>query len=347
MITVKNLSLHIGGFSLRNIEFKINKGEFFVILGPTGAGKTLLLEAIAGLVPVTNGRIIFEDKDITFLPPEKRNIALVYQDYALFPHFSVKDNILYGTRFHHNPQKNYHRQFSWIINSLRLTSILHRFPDKLSGGEKQRVSLARALIVDPKVLLLDEPLNALDVEFKTEVRKELRLLHRSLKKTFLMVTHNFEDVLYLADRVGIINKGEIVQIGTPDEIFQQPKNPFIAKFLETKNLFLAEFTGTKAKIGNLIIEIGKQMAERKGYIIIRPESIVLSKKIFPSSMRNCIFGSVVDISHIKPFIYEVKVKAEDTIFSSVITKASLDKLQIKHHQNVFVCFKATSIHAFI
>ena len=183
MIEINQLNLELPGFSLQNINLKINKGEFFTILGPTGSGKTLLLETIAGLKKPDQGSIRLNGQDVTALKPEQRNISIVYQDYALFPNMSVQQNIKFGLRFKNKGMPN-QEKFEFLVKMLGIDNILKRYPQNLSGGEKQRVALARALIVNPDILLLDEPFSALDVNTKETIQKEIKILHHTFKNYY-------------------------------------------------------------------------------------------------------------------------------------------------------------------
>ena len=209
MIKIKNLNIRLGNFQIKNVELKVKKGEFLVLLGPTAAGKSVILEAIAGLVPIKSGKILVNNRDITQLKPEHRNISICYQDYNLFPHMNVRNNIGYGLRFkkdRNNP--HYQKNFRALVDLLKLEDILDRLPLNLSGGEQQRVSLARGLIGSPDVLLLDEPLSALDPNIKTSIQEELKNIHQTLHTTIIMVTHDFIEANYLAERVAIIHEGK-------------------------------------------------------------------------------------------------------------------------------------------
>ncbi len=346
MIKVESLSTRLSGFNLREVSVLVEKGEFFVLMGPTGAGKTVLLEALAGLIPIKSGRIVIGERDVTVLPPEKRGIGIVYQDHALFPHLTVMDNITYGLHFHKVDKQETQARLEKLIHELDLSHLTKRLPVNLSGGELQRVALARALMVDPKVLLLDEPLSALDTNFREEIRHELKRLHRSSGATFMMVTHDFAEALALADRGAVIHDGEIVQTGRIEEIFQKPATTFVADFVGMKNVFKAEFTGTRAKVGQkLNIELGRNPVNAHGYLAIRPEDLVLSRKPLDSSMRNSFKGAVSGVLD-QGFYYEVHVAVADTVFRSLITKAALIDLRVQEGTEIFLSFKATAIHNF-
>ncbi|MBN2468832.1 MAG: ABC transporter ATP-binding protein [Deltaproteobacteria bacterium] len=345
MITIEDLTVRLPGFSLRDINLRIEEHDFFILMGPTGAGKTVLLEALAGLIPATAGKIFIGKKDITRLPPEKRDVSIVYQDFALFPHLTVRENITYGLHFHKIGTAESKKRLSCMLELLNLSHLQKRVPTNLSGGEKQRVSLARALMVNPKVLLLDEPLSSLDPGFREEVRNMIKKLHKDSRATFLMVTHDFAEALSLAGKAAILNRGMVEQIGSIEEIFQRPSSAFVADFVGMKNLFSAEFRGTKTCIDGLEIELEREPANSHGYIAIRPEDIVLSREILHSSMRNSFSGTVAGVVD-QGFYYEVKVRVGKTVFNSLITKSSLVELAICEGSDIFLSFKATAIHNF-
>jgi len=266
MIRVHDLHIKLGIFEIKNVNLQIAKGEFLVLLGPSAAGKSVILESIAGLVPIQKGKILVNNKDVTNLKPEKRNISICYQDYNLFPHMKVRDNIRYGLKFKKDKyHKKYEKNFKTLIKLLELDEILDRLPLNLSGGEQQRVSLARGLITNPDVLLLDEPLSSLDPNIKETIQEELKNIHQTMQTTIIMVTHDFTEANYLADKVALVHDGQIVQQGTIEDIFQRPKSIFAAQFTGTKNIFWAN----KEK------ELKSFGLKQPVYIGIRPENIYI------------------------------------------------------------------------
>jgi molybdate/tungstate transport system ATP-binding protein len=345
MIRVEDLNISLPGFNLSNINLSIRENEFFILMGPTGAGKTVLLEAIAGLVPIKSGKILIGEKDITRLPPEKRGISIVYQDYALFPHLTVLENVTYGLHFHRIDKAQAEKRLNRLLEVVNLSHLKERLPVNLSGGEKQRVSLARALMVEPRVLLLDEPLSALDPSFREEVRGALKRLHQSSSTTFLMVTHDFAEALSLAGRAAVMNKGHIEQTGAVKEIFEKPVSPFVADFVGMKNLFKASFRGIYAMVSGLKIETGRAVDPSSHYLAVRPEDIVISREKFSSSMRNNYSGIVTKINN-QGFYYEIDVRIKDVSFKGLITKGALIELGLEEGIPVYVSFKASAIHIF-
>jgi len=345
MIRVEDLNISLPGFNLSNINLSIGENEFFILMGPTGAGKTVLLEAIAGLVPIKSGKILIGEKDITRLPPEKRGISIIYQDYALFPHLTVLENVTYGLHFHRIDKAQAEKRLNRLLEVVNLSHLKERLPVNLSGGEKQRVSLARALMVEPRVLLLDEPLSALDPSFREEVRGALKRLHQSSSTTFLMVTHDFAEALSLAGRAAVINKGHIEQTGAVKEIFEKPVSPFVADFVGMKNLFKASFRGIYAMVSGLKIETGRAVDPSSRYLAVRPEDIVISREKFSSSMRNNYSGIVTKINN-QGFYYEIDVRIKDVSFKGLITKGALIELGLEEGIPVYVSFKASAVHVF-
>ncbi|HEY8363536.1 MAG TPA: ABC transporter ATP-binding protein [Tissierellaceae bacterium] len=218
-----------------NISLTINPGEFVTLLGPSGCGKTTTLRMIAGFETPTSGDIILGDENINNLPPNKRDIAMVFQSYALFPHYNVYENIAYGLRIHKMDPKLIDQKVSNIIDLVGLKGLEKRNPSQLSGGQQQRVALARALVMEPGVLLFDEPLSNLDAKLRVYMRKEIRKIQKELGLTSIYVTHDQAEAMSLSDRVIIMNKGKIEQIGTPQEIYQQPATEFIADFIGAAN----------------------------------------------------------------------------------------------------------------
>ena len=343
MIQLKNLNVKMPGFALREINISIEQGEFFTLLGPTGAGKTVVLESVIGIIPITKGHVIINGKDVTRLPPEKRGIGIVYQDFALFPHLTVYENITYGLRYHKVNGKKPGKNLGFIIKRLSLEPLLQRSILNLSGGEKQRVALARALAVDPSVLLLDEPLSALDPNFREDIREIIKRLHIETGITVLMVTHDFKEAHFLAQNAAVINNGRIEQIGSIAEVFHRPATPFVAEFVGMKNIFPAIFNGNKAQTGKLEIKTNSHINGSKKYIAIRPEDIHVSMDKQSPPERNSIKGTVSKILN-HGFYCDVSIKTKGIKFASIVPTNLIINLNLKEGQKVNMWFDPDDVH---
>ncbi|MBN2239062.1 MAG: ABC transporter ATP-binding protein [Dehalococcoidales bacterium] len=348
MIEIKNLSVDLGDFTMKDVSLTIEEGDYFIILGPTGAGKTVLLESIAGLYPVKSGEIRLREKDVTNLEPEKRNIGIVYQDHVLFPHLTVRDNICFGLRMHKMKKEAIAERLEWITGLLNISHLLHRKPDTLSGGEKQKVSLARALSTNPEILLVDEPLSALDPESKEIVQQELKQLHRKLGITILHVTHDFEEAISLGTRIAVIGEGQLKQTGTPDEIFRRPNSEFVARFAMSRNILhgqVLQQTGRDTVFrseGTDFVVVSED--EGDSHASVRPEDIIISLEPIRSSARNCFEGTITGILDKGSTLY-IKVNIPPEL-TSLVTRHSYDEMELEEGKKVFVTFKASSVHLF-
>ena len=223
--------------ALININLEIKDGEFFSLLGPSGSGKTTCLRIIAGFEPPNAGTVFLFNENVTFVPPYKRRVNTVFQDYALFPHMTVEQNVGYSLKIKGVSLEEYRKQVHEILHVVKLASYTKRRINQLSGGQKQRIALARALINKPKVLLLDEPLGALDLKLREQMQVELKSLQRQFNITFIYVTHDQQEALSMSDRIAVLNEGKIEQIGTPSEIYSSPNSSFVANFVGTSNIF--------------------------------------------------------------------------------------------------------------
>ncbi|MCO4204959.1 ABC transporter ATP-binding protein [Aeromonas taiwanensis] len=222
------------------IEFGIRKGELVTLLGPSGCGKSTLLRALAGLTPVDGGQVRVAGEEITWQAPQKRGIGMVFQSYALFPNMTVRDNVAFGLKMKPQPGRDLAASVREALELVELTGFERRYPGELSGGQRQRVALARALVVQPRILLLDEPLSALDARIRRSLRQQIREIQQRLELTTIFVTHDQEEALTLSDRIFLMNKGAIVQSGTPEEIYTRPASEFVASFIGNYNLLSAE-----------------------------------------------------------------------------------------------------------
>ncbi len=237
-LAVQNLTKRFGSLTaVDHVSFQIAPGEFFSLLGPSGSCKTTILRMIGGLEVPDEGRIFLAGEDITFRPPEKRDVNIVFQNYALFPHLNVFDNVAFGPRRRGWPEERIRQEVGKLLEMVHLSGYERKHPRQLSGGEKQRVALIRALVLRPKVLLLDEPLGALDLKIRQQLQLELVNIQYEVGITFIYVTHDQSEALTMADRIGVMNKGRILQIAEPKTIYEQPANRFVAQFIGNTNLF--------------------------------------------------------------------------------------------------------------
>ena len=353
MIRLEGLHVRVGGFDLRDISLEVPTGGYALIIGPTGSGKTTLLDGVAGHVPLLSGRVWVHGADVTDLPPEQRHLGIVYQQYHLFPHLSVGENIAYGLRRGTNgaPEQAAQRVHA-LASLLGIDSLLDRGVRGLSGGEQQRVAIARALAPRPSVLLLDEPFAAVDPATRTVLRRELRTLHEAEGITTLQVTHDFDDALRLGNMVAVMADGRIVQQGRPEEVFRFPNSAFIARFIGTGNVIAGEVhrTGPTEADGRFparFVSGGLELqviADREGtaHAVIRPEDLLLSSGPLPASIRNRIEAVVARVEPLGPVV-QVQLAAGRDLMAAVTT-ATATELDLRPGVRVWLGLKATAVH---
>ena len=257
MISVTNANKNYGTFkALDDVSLEIPSGTLTALLGPSGSGKSTLLRSIAGLEELDSGSVVIAGNDVTHVPPQQRGIGFVFQHYAAFKHMTVRDNVAFGLTIRKRPKAEITKRVDELLEVVGLAGFQHRYPAQLSGGQRQRMALARALAVDPQVLLLDEPFGALDAKVRDDLRRWLRRLHDEVHVTTVLVTHDQEEALDVADRIAVLNQGRIEQIGTPDELYEQPANPFVMSFLGS----VSRLNGEVARPHDLRIERDQQRA---------------------------------------------------------------------------------------
>ena len=347
-IKIENLSKKWVNFAIKNINLEINRGEYFVILGPTGAGKTLLLELIAGFYTPDAGKIIIDTVDVTSFPPEKRRLGYVPQNYMLFPHMTVEENVEFGLKMHGFSRLKRKKMVDEVLELAGLSKLRSRLPETLSGGEKQKTALARALIIKPKILLLDEPLSALDVNTQKKLREELKKLHENLNITTVHVTHNHSEAYFLAEKLAIMKDGTIIQKGSPDEVFYKPKNNFVASFVGFENLFdgkIVERHGNLVvvDIGDIKVEAVTSLEAEKCTLGVRPDDIIILESPSKSSMRNLLKGKISNFISMGSIV-NLTVKVKEKSFMVLITKRSFEEMNLQKGKEVYIAFKASSVH---
>jgi spermidine/putrescine transport system ATP-binding protein len=313
IIELRGITKYFGDSkAVDNINLEIRNGEFLTLLGPSGCGKTTLLRILSGIEKADEGKIFIHGKDVTHMPPEKRHLNMVFQSYALFPHMTTFENVAFGLRCKHLPEAEIKTRVEKALSMVKLEAYAERKPQKLSGGQQQRVAIARAVVNEPIVLLLDEPLSALDYDLRKKMQIELKMLQRRLGITFVFVTHDQEEALSMSDRVVVMNNGIIEQMGTPRKVYEDPENLFVADFIGEANIF--ETQVQKLKNDHLTAEIeGKVFTfkNKKGFtenqkilVVVRPEDIeVLGQSevkdmndMLPGTVEQAIYkGSTVDL----------------------------------------------------
>ncbi|MFQ5639646.1 MAG: ABC transporter ATP-binding protein [bacterium] len=330
-VTLKNINKFFGEVhAVKNLDLEIQQGEFFSVLGPSGCGKTTTLRMIAGFEMPTSGHIFFDDQDITYIKPNRRNTGMVFQSYALFPHMSVFENIAFGLKVRKLAQSKIKYRVSEVLNLVNLEGYERRRVTELSGGQQQRVALARALVIEPGILLLDEPLSNLDAKLREETRQEIRSLQKSVGITAIYVTHDQDEAMAISDRIAVLKQGVCQQVGTPEEIYSNPKNRFVAKFVGNSNIL--EATYLKGENSFVIAELmsglkihvetnGKQPFSpgQKFFLSIRPENIKLVslggnvKNVFEGRVKNVQYsGGIVEYNiDVKSHGFRVKRFVED------------------------------------
>lgn len=345
MLSLNKISKRFPDFSLEEVSFTVGKGDYFILLGESGAGKSMILETIAGLVKPDKGSILLEGHEITHEKIQQRGVGLVFQDHAVFPHMHVKENIAYSLHGSKLSKENKKQAVQSIAQNLNIAELLGRSVSTLSGGELQRVALARTLVQKPKVLLLDEPLASLDTRLKGELRAVLRNIHRS-GQTILHVTHDYEEALSLGNRIAVIAHGHIIQEGGPEEVFHHPKSEFLAHFAGIRNFFPAVLTrkdGISLAItpNDFHFRILTEGEDGPGFVMIRGEDILLSNDPIETSATNNFEGRVAEIIP-TPRGIEVGIDA-GLRFHALITRESLVKLGIAEDRKIYLHCKATAV----
>jgi putative spermidine/putrescine transport system ATP-binding protein len=323
-LELKNVSkFYSGVVAVQDFNLEIDKGSLVSFLGPSGCGKTTTLRMIAGFGRLDEGTILLDGEDITDVPPNRRDIGMVFQAYALFPNMTVQGNIGFGLLMKKTPKKEIKKKVDHVLELVRLQDAAKRFPHQLSGGQQQRIALARALAVQPRVLLLDEPLSALDAEVRVVLRGEIRRIQSELAITTVYVTHDQEEALSISDKVVVMNKGVIEQVGIPEEIYRAPKTHFVATFIGTANQFLGKVSGTNTVMCNhfhLLVDDLKGFNEgQRAVVLVRPETIQVQPdpperkgwNIIPGEVETITFHGAV--TRLGVNIYGQRVAADITV----------------------------------
>ncbi len=317
-VIIKDAVKRYGDFTaLNGVSLNIKEGEFFTLLGPSGCGKTTLLRMIAGFNSIEGGEFYFGEKLINDVPAHKRDIGMVFQNYAIFPHLTVKENVAYGLKARKVAKKEMDERVAEALDLVQIAHLADRKPNELSGGQQQRVALARAFVIEPSVLLMDEPLSNLDAKLRVQMRTVIKKLQRRLGITTIYVTHDQEEALAISDRIAVMKDGDIMQIGTPSEIYAKPQNPFVAGFIGVSNFMDCDVAGETVNIqGEMTLKIPvRKEFSGKGKLSARPEQLFFSETGMP--------GKVVLSTFLGDFVeYEVELDNGQTLTVNEYTKDS-------------------------
>lgn len=355
MIALEGVSASVGDFGLEDITFAVPQGAYGIVIGPTGAGKTTLVEAIAGLVPITRGRLTLGGTELTHAAPEARRLAIVYQHAYLFPHMTVRENVAYGSISS--------RVTVEMLERFGLGEVSGRDVRVLSGGERQLVALARALARRPEVLLLDEPFAALDPRKRVVVRRELRTIYFERRFTVLQVTHDFHEAGLLGDVCVVLDRGRVLQVGKPEDLFRRPASPVVADFLGAENVFAgtvqpirdaapdwvpsADLEDVQHAVafstGPLTLYALGHVIPGSAHAVIRADDVSLSRSAGASSVRNQFRGIVTELAPAGA-ITRVTVDVSGVPLVAAVTTRSAQELQLAPGAEVFAAFKATAVH---
>ncbi len=339
--------------AVKKVNLTIRRGDFFTFLGPSGCGKTTILRMIAGFTRPDQGKILFDEAEVNEIPPWKRNVGMVFQNYALWPHLSVLDNVAFGLRERNLSKTVVSERTHRALVMVNLEGLEKRRPSELSGGQQQRVALARTLVIEPRLLLLDEPLSNLDAKLRIQMRQELVRIQRDLGITSIYVTHDQEEALTLSTRIAVMSKGTVVQVGTPKEIYENPKSQEVADFVGTSNLFMAQVIGkmedrihVKTEEGFLLLVGGQEETSpaigSNVLLNIRPESLALSLSDETKPEENRISGVVRASAYLGSLVqYEVEVSEGKRVKVNVINPRK--KALIHEGEKVFVTFSLEDI----
>lgn len=346
MISIQNISKDLGEFHLRNVSLDISEGEYFVFIGPTGAGKSILLETLAGIYTPDSGSIFLDGRDITSIPSRERNIGMVYQDYALFPYLTVDDNIAFGLKTLKMPKEDIRNKVEELKEFMGIGHLAHRYSGTLSGGEQQKVAIARAIAIEPRVLLLDEPLSALDSQTKRHLREGLMRVNKEYGITMVHVTHDQVEGMILADRIGVMMNGRLMQVGPVASVFNKPTDEAVAAFVGAENVLVGTIVSNEGGSGEIRTSSGDFIHAITDYeegdvkMFVRPEDIILSVEPCEGSAQNRMVSPVTELQNMGPL---VRVTLENGLVA-LVTKRAVLTLGVAVGMEVHAAFKATSVH---
>jgi len=348
MLEIKGLSARRQYFSIEDVSLTVQDGEYFVLLGPTGGGKTVLLESIAGIKGITGGQILIDGKDVTSLTAQERKIGFAHQKYTLFRHLPVRGNISYGVQWQNKSQKEIDDAIDRVVELLNLQDLLDRAPYGLSGGESQKICLARAIAEEPDLLILDEPLGSVDAESREITERELKETHKRLGLTTIHVTHDFEEAIALGDRMAVMIGGSVLQVGTPDEVFRHPNCEAVARFLMTRNILDGEVQDGPDGQGVFCLDEKKLTVTTdlrgRRQASIRPECISISVDAPDEGTDNTLEGTITYISN-RGSIAHVWVDIPPELVSLVL-RPTFEEMGLEEGQRIYIKFNASAVNIF-
>jgi molybdate/tungstate transport system ATP-binding protein len=347
MLKLTDINRKLGDFALTDINLEIPEGQYYVLLGRSGSGKTQLLELIAGLEHPDKGTIMLDNENITRRRIQNRKVGIVFQDYAVFPHMTVFGNIAYPLRARKQDKKSINEKVEEAASAMNIKHLLERNTGKLSGGELQRVALARTLITSPRLLLLDEPLSSLDASLKDDMKRLLRNLNKA-GQTIIHVTHDYSDAISLAKKVGVIHNGRIIQEGSVDEVFKNPSNRFVARYAGIRNFFRVELSQGNGILSgvtkhNVRFKLEGENSSKDCLLIIKSDAIVLTKEIPVDNELNIVKGKITEIIP-SEFGMEITLDAGDLFYVNILTPV-FEKQRFVEEEEVWMSFPSKAIIA--
>jgi molybdate/tungstate transport system ATP-binding protein len=345
MLKLTDINRKLGDFALMDINLEIPEGQYYVLLGRSGSGKTQLLELIAGLEHPDKGTIMLDNENITRRRIQNRKVGIVFQDYAVFPHMTVFGNIAYPLRARKQDKKSINEKVEEAASAMNIKHLLERNTGKLSGGELQRVALARTLITSPRLLLLDEPLSSLDASLKDDMKRLLRNLNKA-GQTIIHVTHDYSDAISLAKKVGVIHNGRIIQEGSVDEVFKNPSNRFVARYAGIRNFFRVELSQGNGILSgvtkhNVRFKLEGENSSKDCLLIIKSDAIVLTKEIPVDNELNIVKGKITEIIP-SEFGMEITLDAGDLFYVNILTPV-FEKQRFVEEEEVWMSFPSKAI----
>lgn len=345
-LSIEGLNKSFGALPVvHELNLDVRQGEFVTLLGPSGCGKTTTLRMIAGFIDADSGSIIIDHNRVEQIPTHRRDTAMVFQNYALFPHMTIAENVAFGLRMRKTEKSEIARRVGEVLELVRLSGFDGRFPRELSGGQQQRVALARAIVLSPKVLLLDEPLSNLDAKLRKELRTEFLEIHRLAGITTLLVTHDLEEAFSVSDKVAVMNRGRVEQFGTPREIFTQPRTPFVAQFVGLTNVIEGRIEsvgleGASVAVGGIRIATHVEGSPGTAVRLAIPAHLVQVAHT-PLPLSNCLAGRVRSVTYLGPMV-QFHIEAENLLLRADVP-ASEDLLRIKVDEIVQIGFKRSDL----